>query len=152
MKDVDVSVNARELRVAFSVTVVTIFCTLSPLILKVVLGGPFIVLNKNEVTGTGPHRINLERKVKSGSPGSTCIFSHLPYSWRETATCWPSIFLCSQSSHSRHYKDYLTLTDRWQMRREDLKGGVAHSKLICICCFSQLKLKALFSLTSWEIK
>ena len=80
MKDVDVSGNARELRVAFSVTVMTIFCTLSPLILKVVLGGPFIVLNKNEVTGTGPHRINLERKVKSGSPDSKSIFSHLPYS------------------------------------------------------------------------
>ena len=75
MKDIEMSGNARELCFAFTVTVVTIFCTLSPLILKVLLGGLFIVLNKNEVTGIGPHRINLERKVKSGSPGSKSIFS-----------------------------------------------------------------------------
>lgn len=80
MKDVDVSGNARELCVAFRVAVMTIFCTLSPLMLKVILGGPFIVLNKNEVTGTGPHRINLEKKVKSGSSCSKSIFSHLQYS------------------------------------------------------------------------
>lgn len=44
MKDVDTSGIARELCVAVSVTIMTTSCTLSLLILKAVLGGPFIAL------------------------------------------------------------------------------------------------------------
>lgn len=48
MKDVDMSGKARELCVAISVTAGIIFCSLSPLIFKEVLGGPFIVLTSQE--------------------------------------------------------------------------------------------------------
>lgn len=44
IKDLDMSRNARELCVAVNVTVMISYCALSPLILRVVWGGPFIVL------------------------------------------------------------------------------------------------------------
>ena len=152
VKDVDVSGNARELCVAFHVTVRPSFVSYHLWSSRWFWEAHLLSLIKMKWLAQD-HTGYIWKRRSSQAPlvlsPSFPIYCTAEEKQQHSA---PSVFLCSQSSHSRHYKDYLTLTDRWQMRREDLKDGVAHSKLICVRCFSQLKLKALLSLTSWEIK
>lgn len=140
----DMSGDARELCVAIDVTVVIIFCTLSPSILRAFWEFHLLPLHnkRKHVTGVGSHAVNLEREVTSGPSGSKSV-TQLERGGSAHASS-PATAL----GPLLHHEDHPTFMGRRQTRSEDPKHDMSCARLVPVCSFGEPEPEASFPLTS----